>query len=160
MGKCRLMTLASAVVLAAASVCPPNSVSPVCGDTNGDCRVDVLDIQAVCDAAFAADAGPPLADVNGDDQTNVLDFQLIQARATAAAQEQRLPEDERPRNACPFADPLSSWLGLHHPVAILELAQSPRQPFPTPSGDRFRSEGSRKERYLYRLTPNAPPLYA
>ena len=141
MGKCRLMTLASAVVLAAASVCPPNSVSPVCGDTNGDCRVDVLD-------------------VNGDDQTNVLDFQLIQARATAAAQEPRLPEDERPRNARPFADPLSSWLGLHHPAAILELAQSPRQPFPTPSGDRFRSEGSRKERYLYRLTPNAPPLYA
>ncbi len=160
MGKCRLMTLASAVVLAAASVCPPNSVNPVCGDTNGDCRVDVLDIQAVCDASFAADADTPLTDVNGDDRTNVLDFQLIQARATAASQESQLPEDELPRKACQFANPLSSWLGLHHPVAILELAQAPRQPFPTPSGDRFRSEGSRKERYLYRLTSNAPPLRA
>lgn len=160
MGNRQLIALLSAATLALAAVCPSSQRDSVSGDTNGDHRVDVLDIQAVLDATIAERRDNTFTDVNGDGETNILDLQLTQTQATGPAEGRNVADDRVPPKACHFANPPFPSADLHRPLVLVTLSQSSAPPRPPRSNADVGIRDSRTERYLYRLTSNAPPSCA
>jgi hypothetical protein len=160
MGRYRLTALISVPILFLAALAPPTQEAFVRGDANGDRRVDVLDIQAVLDAVIADSEADPRTDVNGNGQTNILDFQLTQAQATATPERRPAPEQELPLKACHFSNPPAPWIRFEQTVTVVALAQPSPRPFLRSPDAGIDGIDSKTERYLYGLTPNAPPAYA
>lgn len=147
-----------AASLASAAAAPPAIVDAT-EDLNGDRAVNVLDLQQI--VAQLLDTGvadrPP--DVNGDGVIDILDVQRILARTAEA----RDPEDNPSENSSPKSTPpitFSLKLPLVQRCASIDLPEAP-------SGAARRWERRdthppivcrHRERYLYVLTPNAPPI--
>jgi len=128
------------------------------GDANGDHAVDVLDVQTVV-ARVLSDVSPDgCADVNSDGAIDILDLQCILAQLTHAdAPHKQVPPESKPDARIP-ADH-----SLRVPVVLADAAGFvPREgvlPASTPyrSVDPFSGISTQTERYLFTLTPNAPP---
>lgn len=119
----------------------------------------VLQVQRIL-AAVMGGAGPDgLSDVNGDGCVDVLDFQGAVAQATGQAKEERSEEDDpAPARTCVLS-PSLFWLDKPvcrpgETVPVSDEAQSRRAArdlavaaLPAPD----------TERYLFILTPHAPP---
>ncbi|HUW61235.1 MAG TPA: dockerin type I repeat-containing protein [Candidatus Bathyarchaeia archaeon] len=149
-------------LLMAAAVGPVVFVS-LQGDVNGDGRVDVLDAQLLVaqvvksprSSAVAQSAAGP-ADANRDGAINVLDLQYTLARVNGAPPEQApAPADSKsPKGKTVRA---YSWAPLVV-LAVATIAPVAQRPKVT----RFsvwppRALGSSTQRYLFTLTPHAPP---
>lgn len=65
------------LALATGSFVIPEPIIVSVPDTNGDFRVDVLDVQAVIACVLNGQTNGTDADVNGDGTVNILDFQRI-----------------------------------------------------------------------------------
>ena len=155
----RLTVWTLAAALTAASLAVPGTAADNAADVNGDAIVDVLDVQRVL--AAVTQRGPVEAcfDVNGDGAVDILDYQFILAQATyARSSEQDIPEGPAPDGVIP----------QRVLAPVLQLASA----FPTPQSDRQPACGGqglrldayrsaqippKTERYLYTLTPHAPP---
>lgn len=153
----KLTVFLSVPVLAVAVVWPLHEHRPVCGDTNGDHRVDVLDIQAVFVAAVEGHSNGQATDIDGNGQTDVVDYQLMQALATASPEQGQVPKDSLPLSACHFAKQPLPWPGLDHPIELVDPAPRACRTFHHNRDAIVCSIDSRTVRYLYRLTSNAPP---
>ena len=149
----------SAVALCVVGAVPGASQGAVRGDVNGDGRTDVLDIQAVIGGVLAAQMPDRLTDVNGDGQTDVLDLQLTLRRIGEPAQDQGAPLDdfslEAPRSSVPIFS-LARSAQRRGMLAALPPRHARRAFLET----RSRPASCRTDRYLYRLTPHAPPSCA
>jgi len=116
-------------------------------DVNHDHRVDVLDIQAVIDG---------IAALAGTDGLSVADLQRAMLAAQSAPKTPP-PTETQPSLACFFAHPyapehdgvaVAPW---HRPFAPSTEVQA------VPSAEAPRARPPAGLRYLYRLTPHAPP---
>lgn len=146
--------LVLALVVSGAALTP---AMPLPGDTNGDRKVDVLDVQCVVAEVLNTKGGAAGADVNSDGRVDVLDYQCIVAGARAGAQGQT------PAEPLPTEAPATDTKRMA-PALVGLVCQSPA---PEPlaryahgHGFRefsYRTDFSRARRYQLCLTPHAPP---
>lgn len=62
---------------------PARAASPLVGDVNGDCTVNILDLAMVARRYLTAQGSllyAPMYDLNGDGVINILDLELVAAR--------------------------------------------------------------------------------
>lgn len=147
-----LSLLATAALGPAAFLC-------VQGDVNGDGRVDVLDAQLlVAQVVKSPDAcASPRADANQDGQINVLDLQYTLARVNGAETENKPAPAKDPSPKCTVTSfhglggPLVRLTGMLEPATVhprmARLLSGPPRVLP-----------SSTQRYLFTLTPHAPPV--
>ena len=144
-----------AVSLTAMALWGPSS--PAAADANGDHQVDILDIQMVVGHVLGGPGASAQADVNGDGRVDVLDLQRIVSQATQdVPPEQDTPQDSRPEGVMPSGVCVPIAPVWAKAVAVLvapedtgKAARWPRQAdLPVPA---------KTERYLFTLTPHAPP---
>ena len=154
-----IWTYALALALIATHVARVSAYVHQTADTNGDRQVDVRDVQNVVTQVLNGLAPDRRADVNNDGRIDVLDLQRVLARATEAqAPKHDPPMDTRPKATIPA--------GTHAP-APAALAErylpktGPERPGTDwPQRDRAPVIPTDTERYLFRLTPHAPPVCA
>jgi hypothetical protein len=160
MGKRQTISLMLAATLVAASAVSTTGPPRLSGDVNGDRRVNVLDIQAVIGGALAVEKPCHCTDVNGDGHTDVLDFQLTQSRAVESSDEPSFPSEGPPLEACYVSGAALSVLWVDR--STVDVVVPAAQPVVRPSApiDDARARDSKTARYLYQLTPNAPPVHA
>lgn len=136
-------------------------LDPMRGDLNGDARIDVLDLQSLT-AALLEGGGRTEADLNGDGRVDVLDYQ----RALAQRVEEEpggLPEiPNRPDSKGIMPPPLrldGAQPSFDRIVARLAPVQTS---LPLLSGRREANTAAcpQIQRYLFNLTPHAPPFAA
>lgn len=133
----------------------------VAGDANGDSIVDVRDLQVLVVKVLAGVERLGVGDLNGDSRVNVLDFQQALAQVHRPERHSTTPRariacrgcffhyqkgwvaEPTPRKlepACLILPPSTMQEPLEHPIRIVIATTS--------------------NRYLFRITPNAPPLFA
>ena len=151
-----IWSCALALALIATQVAGVSAQPRQTADTNGDRQVDVRDVQTVVTQVLNGLAPYRRADVNNDGRIDVLDLQRVLARATEAeAPKQDRPVDIKPKATVPA--------GAHAPApaALAErylAATGPQRPVSDwPKRDRAVVIPTDTERYLFRLTPHAPP---
>jgi hypothetical protein len=144
------------VLLAFLSVHAMPSMAIGAGPVNGP---SVADLQGIVNAVCSGQPGPAHRDVNGDGEVNILDF-----HASLAASQDVQPVDDWPQvpflsERCSVADqlrraPVFSGV-LMHGHTSLETEAEPSVPSPY-----SHSPGliPTNQRYLFVLTPNAPPF--
>jgi hypothetical protein len=141
------------VMLFTATVLPAHG--GIAGDTNGDCRVDVRDLQRIIAQVLAQEAYDPRADVNRDGRVDILDFQQVLDRAHDKAQsETPAPtKDAVPvvRAEAPVLMPMKAPILFFTPGKRVTTAALRARSVP------MRPSSAKVERYTLRLTPNAPP---
>ena len=156
----QLLTFAVVALVTAAGVLPGRG-GAASGDINGDQCVDILDVQSIIAAVVKHVPADSVTDVNADGCVDVLDLQFILARATYA----RSPEKPTPPEPKPSA---TAPVRAHAPVSpslARQLTLEPAQQ-PTPTCFRwshmvhFVATPTDTERYLFTLTPHAPPTCA
>lgn len=154
-----ILRLALSCVVFAGTLAAPASESPR-GDVNRDGRVDILDLQSAVNGVLDQ-RNSNFVDVNGDGAVDILDLQRLLARtAQADAPADDSPSDTNPDATTPTAprvpQPPSALLpGPRLEIGPLTLCPVPGRPWP----DRDDTP-TRTERYLFALTPNAPPACA
>ena len=126
----------SALVLAliGSTVVGPGAYLASSGDTNGDRVVDVRDVQNAVAQVLHGSSPDRRVDVNADGRVDVLDLQRILARYVPAPP--LLCCTSAPKSEPGEQGPATRWARLGASVTI-----SPRT-----------------ERFLFTLTPHAPPL--
>jgi len=148
------------IALAAATVAVTDGNERAYGDVNSDGQIDVLDLQVVI--ADVLDGGTPAsaADVNGDGCIDVRDFQLALSKA-----HQSHEDDDPPPSDDVYGLPQVSnktlrlaRLDWREDIAAILACQhtsaTPHEcscPLVRPT---------RSQRYLFQLTPHAPPACA
>ena len=148
---CCIAALAAAAVFGQARVAPP------AGDVNADGRLDVLDVQALAAKVLEDSSQATPGDANGDGLIDIRDFQAV----VAALHEPSKPTDQPPADesgskayfAC-HGDPLP--LLLHSRSALTEPPARPKPRVVAPTRQARAAEYP-IQRFLYHLTPNAPP---
>lgn len=155
----QLVVLICAVALSVMGVVSGSIQGSVSGDVNGDRLVDVLDLQMVIGDALAARMPDRLTDVNGDGRTDVLDLQLTFRRTREPVQEPDAPPNEFSLEALRLSLPIFTPMRCAQCQEALAALRLPRvhRAFPAVKP---RPASCRTERYLYRLTPHAPPSCA
>lgn len=150
-----------ACVLATGVACSPvvAHFAPLRGDLNGDGRFDVLDLQGLA-SALLNDVERPEADVNGDGQVDILDFQLALAQPEAEPPE--MPEMPPAHGRKGIAPPLVRADAQPSSERIFALFPrfAPPRPFPICRRAAEESVTPQTQRYLFKLTPHAPPFAA
>ncbi len=71
------------LLFVAAAATPARASSPLVGDFNGDCTVNILDLSMIAHRYLAARGSllyAPMYDLNGDGVINILDIQMVAAR--------------------------------------------------------------------------------
>jgi hypothetical protein len=131
-----------------------------CGDTNGDHRVNVQDVQIVI-AEILDDVHPgDVGDINADGYVNVLDLQLVLHQATRARpQEESTSSKTKPDKAIPVKHNGFAIDAENRPA----LAGVNADTLPTVSAinsDPVVICSLKTERYLLTLTAHAPPAWA
>jgi hypothetical protein len=144
-----------ALIPCAPAFCPFYTSAP--GDTNGDCKQNILDVQTVIADLLNSPGAGEASDVNGDGQVDVRDFQKVLFWASQSEEESQAP----PRESVPKSPRLAGYptLLLARPgaskfqVVLAEKDNTRRAP-----RDSFEwTCPSETERFLYILTPHAPP---
>jgi len=150
--------VASAALLAA-GFCVPASRA---GDVNGDAVIDVLDVQRVFAAGAEGSADRVRYDLNNDGKVDILDMHIVLSNATYGQSGNRDAQDPPTPDATATVPAPQQFFSLLAPAPVLSR----------PVVETARSEAvlvwlacaahppSRTERYLFNLTPNAPPLPA
>lgn len=152
--------VALATVVFAAHIASVGGTTPVAADANGDSRADVLDVQVIVAQILAASAGSAAsADVNHDGRVDVLDFQQTLAEtAQTAPPSKPLPENRRPDAVFPVTIQGLALAALPERLSAHLATPAPK---PCPRGA-LRDSGAaipkETERWLFSLTPHAPPL--
>jgi len=146
--------IGAALALVAAGLAVP-VLKP--GDVNGDAVIDILDVQRMFTAMAQQAEDLRRFDLNGDGEVNVLDLHIVLANATyAQSTEREATEPERPSATVPAQPQVPSGLAVL-PRLSLQIAEPVEEaidlarleiPLPRPP---------KTERYLFHLTPNAPP---
>jgi hypothetical protein len=131
------------------------------GDVNGDRVVNILDAQAMVANVLTGSASGEGSDANHDGCVDIRDLQFVLARLNRAhSDEAPMPtESKAPGAVLTISD--RSWARLETGVVEILSAVSDESSVRS----RCHSEpvvvlSSRTERYLYTLTPNAPPFPA
>lgn len=152
-----IWTYALALALIATQVAGVGAHPRQTADTNGDRQVDVRDVQTVVTQVLNGLAPDRRADVNNDGRIDVLDLQRVLARATEA----RAPKQDRPADTKPKAT-VPAGTRAPAPAALAERylpTTGPERPvFDWPKRDRAAVIPTDTERYLFGLTPHAPPV--
>ncbi len=153
------LRLALACVVCAGSLATPASESP-CGDVNRDGRVDILDLQSAVNGVLEQ-RNSNFVDVNSDGAVDILDLQRLLARtAEADAPANDPPSDTKPDATTPPAPRVPQPSSALPPAATFQISPRTDRPIPgRPWPDRDHAP-TRTERYLFTLTPNAPPLFS
>ena len=152
-----------AVVLLAASL--PALAEPLReGDTNSDGTVDVQDIQCLVAHILTSTANGavlPRRDINGDGQVDILDLQTVTALATT------LPEQpDAPAQPTHSKGVMPSNLRMDGPLAASAVAPISTTRLPEMGAGHLIPAAyaanplQHQARYLFLLTPHAPPLDA
>jgi hypothetical protein len=155
----RLFSLLLAGAVALAGMLPASQVGVHASDVNGDSLVDVFDVQAIV-ADMLTRMPATEADVNRDGQVDVFDLQAAVAEANDTT-----PTTEAPKES-PVPDtgiiPRVEMPPLQAP-AIFRLAkiiEEDSQSLWNQGHDEFFGPLPETARYLFRLTPHAPPAFA
>jgi len=158
LGKRSLIALICTSALLGSTALPQAGFVQIPGDVNGDRRVDVLDIQAVIGGMLASGERNRLTDLNRDGQTDVLDLQLVLSWAQQPAEERERPPEGLPRDAGRYLCQDLSPAKLERRATALAVPEPPQRK----RGALFAAgpsvASSRTERYLFQLTPHAPPF--
>jgi len=152
-----IWTCAAALALIAAQVAGVSTYPRQTADTNGDRQVDVRDVQTVVTQVLNGLAPEHRADVNNDGRIDVLDLQRVLARATEAkAPEHAPPVETKAKATVPTGTRATA------PAALAErylATTGPQRPvLDWPERDRAPVIPTDTERYLFGLTPHAPPV--
>jgi len=154
----QVLTYALALSLVALGLCQPDLALIEGADANGDRAVDVLDVQTVVARVLGYSAPGGCADVNSDGAIDVLDLQCILAQLTHAdAPQKQVPPDSKPDARIPANH------GFRVPVVLADAAGFVAREGALPASttclniDPFMGTSKQTERYLFTLTPNAPP---
>jgi len=151
----------SALVLAliGSTVVGPGAYVASTADTNGDWVVDVRDVQNAVTQVLHGSSPDRRADVNADGRVDVLDLQRILAEATQAeAPEKDSPTEPKPKSTAPVGRYVPA-----PPVLCCTIApkSEPGEQGPATRWARLAASvtiSPRTERFLFTLTPHAPPL--
>jgi hypothetical protein len=155
----RFVTSALVASVAVSAIVGPLSVAIDRGDLNGDGVVDILDAQVMIAQVMNATLPLNVADVTGDGRIDVLDLQFVMARLNDAdSGTTKLPDESSAPKSVPaslarcWAKPALTVIALVRPDEdeAQESARFDHCPVVTLTPD--------KERYLFTLTPNAPPF--
>jgi hypothetical protein len=127
------------------------------GDVNGDRTVDVLDLQRLV-ADVLNSTGGGITDLNGDGVIDILDLQLLLAEAARAGE----TAPDAPESGPPAAAPNPPGPSAR-PASVRSIITLLPAEFRPDSGKSPLREGRPRiprdiERYLFTLTPNAPPV--
>jgi hypothetical protein len=136
-------------------------------DATGDNHVDVLDVQTLVSEVFNGRGATTPTDVNSDGEVNILDFQHVVFYTFQPnlfdlqhpSEEEELPPGVLPREpghlfSCQAPARVARYETFQ---VVLEPSQRVCREV---SETRPSLTSRRTERYLYRLTPNAPPFCA
>jgi hypothetical protein len=131
------------------------------GDVNGDQRIDVLDLQIIIARALQTAHVADKAGLGGDEHANVLDFQRALSQVQLRGHSHGVPASKPSSKGCFFAHQTRWTLDPVEQKADSGVVAT----VPIPRSARFdrpdRSLIPRGiERYLFILTPNAPPVCA
>ncbi len=145
--------------MAASAILGPLSVAITRGDLNGDGVVDVLDAQAMIAQVMNTTLPMNVADVTRDGHVDVLDLQFVMARLNDTDSSQSNPPDE---SQSPKSVPPSIARHWAKPPLVVMAFVRPGEEETRP-GLLFDhtpvvTRTSDEERYLFTLTPNAPPF--
>ena len=158
--KC-ILVCASLIVLVATSMSGADLCQNCRGDANGDKSVNILDVQKVVSQVLHGPDGAASADVNGDGTVDIRDFQYVLHQAEKAGTEDNAEPVDDGRNQATVGSPCRLCAKYRTPTHfIIDADEDSETPdfrsvdFPVVS---FRA---RTERYLFRLTPHAPPSCA
>jgi hypothetical protein len=129
------------------------------GDINGDRRADIKDVQQLLSDTLADAATPAAADVNGDGAVDVRDLQCLLA---GVVETEELPERPAQDQNDDATTPATAKPNPPQSGAV-ERARLLRQPAPGETQHTFRFDDGPlprpgTARYLYALTPHAPPF--
>ena len=144
--------------LVGSTVVGPGAYLVSSGDTNGDRVVDICDVQNAVAQVLHGCSPDRRADVNADGRVDVLDLQRILAEATQAeAPEKDPPTEPRPKSTAPVGRyvPMSPLLSC-----TFAPKSEPGEQGPATRWDRLGAAvtiSPRTERFLFTLTPHAPP---
>ena len=153
----RGVVLLCVIAIAGAGVGVRLSPGPSRADVNGDRRVDVLDMQQVIAAVLQGETPDNLGDVNGDGQVDILDFQQVLSHVAQPAQEEKTSRDTSVFETCQFAYQ-TVWLVAPQCRKDERFVEEARGASCTGFDRPVRpSIPSETERYLFSLTPHAPP---
>jgi len=156
-----ILTYPLALAIAATQVLGVGVAIHGSADANGDRQVDVRDVQAVVTQVLRGLPPDRRADVNNDGRIDVLDLQ----RVLAGAAEAEAPRDDRPQETRPKAT-VPAGAHLPAPALLAERHQTvPSAGLEHPASywstlNRAAVIPADTERYLFRLTPHAPPVCA
>jgi hypothetical protein len=155
------MALVCVSVVAVTAVMARDVGDVVSGDVNGDHRVDVLDLQIIIAKVLDSPNAAIVNGLSGDGRANVLDFQRALAQAQHPGQPVETPPAKNVLKGCFF---------VHQGEWTVEPAGQTEEPGNVDTSSLSRSPCFDRptrcvipivtERYLFRLTPNAPPVFA
>ncbi len=159
----RWWTLVLALCVAAAAV--PGTGFPRAGaeDINSDTTVDILDVQSIIVAVVGKDASKESLDINNDGRVDVLDLQMVVARATfdpASPTEENGPAPAKPSATLPMPVQVQALAPILKPIALQPEQRETESRFCWARLEHFVPLTTQTERYLFTLTPNAPPSFA
>jgi len=135
---------------------------PVCrGDVNGDHLVNILDVQTLTASVLGGGVPSSEMDANRDGQVDVRDLQFILGRLNSRPSSE-LPSPSEEKTPCAVIV-AANHFGARTDAGTVEIVN--------PSDDEARAAlyfhaesrivlSSHTERYLFSLTPNAPPFLA
>jgi len=143
-----------------AAICGgPTPCLSACPDVNADGIWDVLDVQAIASEVLARQADLETRDVNGDGRVDVRDFQAaVTELGESPPASQDPPAERKDSKAClsSVRKPGPAWVTFE----LVAAGQSVR-PVPRYAAWRVsKAAGPSVERFLFHLTPNAPPCPA
>jgi len=156
----RLTTYVLLGAVMATGLAGPRAFLSLDSDANGDREVNVLDVQVVVADVLSGPSRTGSADVNADGRVDILDLQRILSQAaTTDAPKQDAPAECEPKAAppAPFVPLTIAATGritadTDHRIAALRAGWS--------KIERVAPMAAQTERYLYTLTPHAPPRSA
>jgi len=130
------------------------------GDVNSDHKINILDIQTVMFQVIHGSRPEAEADVNGDGKTDIRDFQFVLFQANQPRSEEETSPTETSRNkAVPGKQlRLIAQAQCRNPAVVDTDRDEARPAFHFLSQFPVVRISTRTERYLFTLTPHAPPV--
>lgn len=156
----RLTTYVLLGAVVTAGLAGPRALLSLDNDANGDREVNVLDVQVAVANVLSDPSRTGPADVNADGRVDILDLQRILSQAaTTDAPKQDAPAEREPKATppAPFVPLTIAATGritadTDHQTAAIRAMWS--------KIERVAPMAAQTERYLYTLTPHAPPRNA